>query len=166
VTRSPSPACSDEYVTIPFFALRASTRPQSDDAADRLVHRRGGAVIGNVQNNRHACDGSEVDTFFGCWLDINQPTSVVLPATRPARSTGPSPIRRTQRSRSQSMVRTSTSGLVARGGLRSRPTPGKDPSNWDKAAQRNLAWSDVGSALAVTTFETGDQVGLPRRCRG
>src|SRR5262249_51646692 len=30
---------------------------------------------------------------------------------------------------------------------------GKDPSNWDKLAQRNLAWSDVGSATAVTTFE-------------
>src|SRR4029077_8394686 len=30
---------------------------------------------------------------------------------------------------------------------------GKDPGNWDKLAQRNLAWSDVGSATAVTTFE-------------
>lgn len=27
------------------------------------------------------------------------------------------------------------------------PIPvGKDPHNWDKLAQRNLAWSDVGSA--------------------
>ena len=31
--------------------------------------------------------------------------------------------------------------------------PGKDPSNWDKLAQRNLAWSDAGSATAVSTFE-------------
>jgi hypothetical protein len=30
---------------------------------------------------------------------------------------------------------------------------GKDPSNWDKLAQRNIAWSDIGSAQAVTTFE-------------
>ena len=36
------------------------------------------------------------------------------------------------------------------------PTPipiGKDTSNWDKLAQRNIAWSDAGSAQAVTTFE-------------
>ena len=43
------------------------------------------------------------------------------------------------------------------------PIPaGKDPSNWDKLAQRNLAWSDVGSATAVTTFEIRPSpVGLP-----
>src|SRR5260221_8021328 len=37
--------------------------------------------------------------------------------------------------------------------------PGKDPSNWDKLAQRNLAWSDLsnpgvhGSRRALNTFE-------------
>jgi hypothetical protein len=31
--------------------------------------------------------------------------------------------------------------------------PGSDPSNWDKLAQRNLTWSDVGSAQALSTFE-------------
>jgi hypothetical protein len=31
--------------------------------------------------------------------------------------------------------------------------PGKDPSNWDKLAQRNIAWSDLGSARALSTFE-------------
>jgi hypothetical protein len=29
----------------------------------------------------------------------------------------------------------------------------KDPSNWDKLAQRNLSFSDIGSAEALTTFE-------------
>ncbi len=30
---------------------------------------------------------------------------------------------------------------------------GKDPSNWNQLAQRNLIWSDVGSAQALSTFE-------------
>src|ERR1035441_7068814 len=30
---------------------------------------------------------------------------------------------------------------------------GTDPSNWDKLAQRNIAWSPTGSAQAVTNFE-------------
>jgi len=39
---------------------------------------------------------------------------------------------------------------------------GKDPSNWDKLAQRNIAWSDIGSAQALTTFEIRPiSIGLP-----
>jgi hypothetical protein len=41
---------------------------------------------------------------------------------------------------------------------------GKDPSNWDKLAQRNLVWSDVGSAQALSTFEIrSTPMGLPPR---
>jgi hypothetical protein len=40
--------------------------------------------------------------------------------------------------------------------------PGKDPHNWDKIAQRNIAWSDVGSAQALSTFEIRPTpIGLP-----
>jgi len=40
---------------------------------------------------------------------------------------------------------------------------GKDPSNWDKLAQRNIAWSGVGSAQAVTTFDIRPtRAGLPK----
>jgi hypothetical protein len=30
---------------------------------------------------------------------------------------------------------------------------GKDPGNWDKLAQRNIAWSDLGSGRAINTFD-------------
>ena len=54
-----------EYVTIPCFAeARVDTTAvamdkQTDDPNVRTITAHG--------------DGSEVDTFFGCWLDINQP---------------------------------------------------------------------------------------------
>ena len=39
---------------------------------------------------------------------------------------------------------------------------GKDPSNFDKLAQRNIIWSDINSAEAVSTFEfRPTQMGLP-----
>jgi hypothetical protein len=43
---------------------------------------------------------------------------------------------------------------------------GKDPGNWDKLAQRNLAWSDLGSAEALCSFEikptrAGQPLGAP-----
>jgi hypothetical protein len=154
-----------EYVTIPFFAL-----PRVDSTAVSMAQQTdsfidgSGAVIGNVQGIDAHTDGSEVDTFFGCWLDINQPTSVVLPVSATGAVDGPFtdpqnpavPI-------AQSIVRNLHQCLVAEVAFDPVPTPvGKDPSNWDKLAQRNVAWSDVGSAPAVTTFEIRPtQVGLP-----
>ena len=32
-----------------------------------------GRPVGNIQNIIANAAGPEVDTFFGCWLDINQP---------------------------------------------------------------------------------------------
>ena len=55
----------NEYVTIPCFANgRVDTTTTSmDQQTDKY----------NVHSITANTDGSEVDTFYGCWLDINQP---------------------------------------------------------------------------------------------
>jgi hypothetical protein len=146
----------NEYVTIPCFATRRidSTAVSMDQQTDDPY---------NVQTFTAHADGSEVDRFYGCWLDINQPfkpdgvtPNNVLPAqldvahpdgayTDP--SNPPLPIQ-------QAILRSLHQCLIAEIAFDPVAIPlGKDPSNWDKLAQRNLAWSDVNSAQAVTTFE-------------
>jgi hypothetical protein len=150
-----------EYVTIPCFATArvnstaTSMAGQTDDP--------------NIQNFG---PGTEVDRIFGCWLDINQPfapdgvtpnnrlpalvpaTNVDGPFTNPGNP--PLPIQ-------QAILRSLHQCLIAE--IAFDPVaipPGKDPSNWDKLAQRNLAWSDAGSATAVSTFEVRPtEWGLP-----
>jgi murein tripeptide amidase MpaA len=143
-----------EYVTIPCFAAPRidTTALAMDQQTDHF----------NVQDFTAHPDGSEVDQFFGCWLDINQPFKVdgtpnnVLPIKVPATnvdgpfddpSNSPVPIQ-------QAVVRSEHQCLIAEIAFDLSPIPvGQDPSNWDKLAQRNLAWSDVGSASALTAFE-------------
>jgi len=137
----------NEYVTIPCFAKGrvdstiVGMDQQTDDHNRRTI-------------TAHA-DGSEVDTFFGCWLDINQLVNR-LPVQVPGTNVNgpfidpfnpPLPIQ-------QSILRNLHQCLIAEIAFDPVPIPaGKDPSNWDKLAQRNLAWSDAGSATAVSTFE-------------
>lgn len=145
----------NEYVTIPCFAhgrvdsTSVSMSKQTDDP--------------NVQNITALASGGEVDKIFGCWLDINQPFKLdgvtpnnVLPAVVPGTNVDgpfhdpgnpPLPIQ-------QAILRSLHQCLIAEIAFDPVPIPlGKDPSNWDKLAQRNLAWSDVGSAQALTPFE-------------
>lgn len=137
----------NDYVTIPCFANgrvnahSTSMTSQTDPA--------------NVQSFG-AGGGLEQDKFFGCWLDINQPSNPVLPITVPGGNPNGSfndpanpPL-----SIQQSIVRNLHQCLIAEIAFDQATIPlGKDPSNWDKLAQRNIDWSDVGSAEAVTTFE-------------
>lgn len=143
-----------EYVTIPCFAS-----PRVDSASMSMTQQTDDA---NVQNFG---SGTEVDKIFGCWLDINQPFDNRLPAALPATNvdgpfTNPSnpPL-----SIQQSILRSLHQCLIAEIAFDPIAIPvGKDPSNWDKLAQRNLAWSDAGSATAVTPFEVrATQPGLP-----
>jgi hypothetical protein len=137
----------NEYVTISCFASPrvdstvVSMKQQTDDPNVKPITAHG--------------DGSEVDTFFGCWLDINQSVNR-LPAHVPAANVdGPfidpsNPALPIQ----QSILRNLHQCLIAEIAFDPVPIPpGKDPSNWDKLAQRNLAWSDAGSATSVSTFE-------------
>lgn len=135
-----------EFVTIPFFAEQ-----RKDTTLNDLTQQTDPANVKPIA----AIGGPEVDTIFGCWLDINQPFNVVLPATVPSSQVngpftdpGNPPI-----SIQQSILRNLHQCLVAEIAFDPVSIPaGKDPANWDKLAQRNIAWSDVGSALGVTTF--------------
>jgi BNR/Asp-box repeat len=145
-----------EYVTMPFFALPRvdTTVKKMDKQTDS--HTVAGHVLGNVQHIVAHQNGSEVDTFFGCWLDMNQPSPNVLPATvdamhpdGPYQSMSNPPL-----TLQQAVLKNLHQCLIAEVAFDPVVIPlGKDPSNWDKLAQRNIAWSDVGSATAVTTFE-------------
>jgi len=145
----------NEYVTIPCFAAPRidSTTAAMDQQTDDPYNVQTFAAIG----------GPEVDKVFGCWLDINQPFKAdgvtpnnVLPVSVPASSVdGPfndpsNPPLTIQ----QAILRNLHQCLVAEIAFDPVAIPvGKDPSNWDKLAQRNIAWSDVGSANAVDTFD-------------
>jgi BNR/Asp-box repeat len=149
-----------EYVTFPFFATArvdstaVSMNQQTDDA--------------NVQHITAQSSGAEVDAYFGCWLDTNQPFKAdgvtvnnVLPLNPPGSNIdGPFSGATTIQ---QAILRNSHQCLIAEVAFDGTPIPlGKDPSNWDKLAQRNIIWSDIGSAEAVTTFEfRPTQLGLP-----
>jgi hypothetical protein len=148
-----------EYVTLPFFAEHRvdSTVVAMDQQTDDPY---------NVQDISAHADGSEVDKIFGCWLDINQPFKAdgvtpnnVLPTLVPPSQDGPfdpndpNPLFRPLPI-GQAILRALHQCLIAEVAFDPAPIPlGKDTSNWDKLAQRNIAWSDVGSAQAGTTFE-------------
>jgi hypothetical protein len=113
----------------------------------------------NVQHITAQSSGAEVDAYFGCWLDTNQPfkpdgvtMNNVLPLNPPSTNIdGPFAGATTIQ---QAILRNSHQCLIAEVAFDGTPIPiGKDPSNWDKLAQRNIIWSDIGSAEAVTTFE-------------
>jgi hypothetical protein len=152
-----------EYVTIPCFAeARIDTTQQNmNKQTDHY----------NVAPITAHADGSEVDTIFGCWLDLNQPfkpdgtsPNNVLPATldsatRDGPYTDPAnpplPIQ-------SAILKSLHQCLIAEIAFDPTPIPiGSDTADWDKLAQRNIAWSDAGSARGVTTFEfTPTAVGL------
>jgi murein tripeptide amidase MpaA len=148
-----------EYVTVPCFALPRvdSTVVGMNQQSDSRVDGSGN-VLGNVQKIIANAGGSEVDTFFGCWIDINQPDNripVEVPPNQdgPFNLNDPNPNLRPVPLK-QALARNLHLCLIAEIAFDPTPIPlGKDPSNWDKLAQRNIAWSDAGSAQAVTTFE-------------
>jgi BNR/Asp-box repeat len=145
-----------EYVTIPFFALPRVDTTHASMTTQQDTQTVGGVVYGNVQTINGNASGTEVDTFFGCWLDINTMTPVLPLRADPANLDGkftdpgnpPLPI-------AQAMSRNLHQCLVAEinFGTLPIPPPGVDPSNSDKLAQRNISWAPVGSAEAATTFE-------------
>jgi hypothetical protein len=146
----------NEYVTLPFFALPRINTTTLNMNQQTDSHNVAGTILGNVQHIVAHANGSEVDTFFGCWLDINQPGTNVIPAQRdPVHPDGPyQSLSNPPLPIQQAMLKNLHQCLIAEVAFDPVVIPlGKDPSNWDKLAQRNLAWSDVGSATAVTTFE-------------
>jgi len=143
-----------EYVTIPCFAeARIDTKAKSMDQQTDDP---------NVQSFTAHADGSEVDAYFGCWLDTNQPlkpdgtANTIIPLQPPSSNVDGPYIDPTvpQVTLQGAIIRNSHQCLIAEIAFDPVPVPvGKDPSNWDKLAQRNITWSDIGSAQALTTFE-------------
>jgi hypothetical protein len=160
----------DEIVTIPFFATRrvdtssVSMNTQTDDPNRRLTVNPSSL-------------GGEVDLYYGCWLDINQPGDLLFPSRMvggvPANlPDGPFVNMGTLLS-VQQLVRSQHQCLLAE--IAFDPDvipPGADPSISDKLAQRNLTFVNVpnpgvlASRRAPQTFEVrptpaGRPVGLP-----
>jgi hypothetical protein len=149
-TKGPIPLAGfqgDEYVTIPFFA-----EPRVDSSIFSMSTQ---TDTWNAQTFVPNADGSEITHFFGCWLDNNQllrnnlPFNV-LPQKKPASDfdgpfTTAVPI--------QSLIRGLHQCLIAEVDTDLSTIPlGKDPGNWTRLAQRNIAWSDAGSGTSATTF--------------
>lgn len=147
----------DEIVTIPFFATRrvdtttVSMKTQTDDPNRRLT------VTPDPL-------GGEIDLYYGCWLDINQPGDLLFPSRMvngvPA-NLPDGPFTNMGKLLSiQQLARSQHQCLIAE--IAFDPDaipPGADPSISDKLAQRNLTFVNVpnpgalASRQAPQTFE-------------
>ena len=145
----------DEIMTIPFFATPrvANTASLTTQTDTFNVH--------DIQPDQF---GAEVDKYYGCWLDINQPADLRFPPRmvggNPADiPDGPfngfSPLVSIQQ-----LVRSQHQCLIAEIAYDLDPIPANaDPSISDKLAQRNLAFVNVPnpgvdtSRIAPQTFE-------------
>jgi len=147
----------DEIITIPFFASQridsniASMATQTDSPNIRAHIMPDGL-------------GGEVHAYFGCWIDINQPTEFLFPS----RMTGPNvgtmpdgPFNGPgQKFPIQQLVRSEHQCLLTEISFDLATIPGSaDPSTSDKLAQRNLTFVNVPnpgaleSRRAPQTFE-------------
>jgi hypothetical protein len=131
-----------EYVTIPCFASERinlngpASMADQDDAP-------------NVQTIT-VNPGVEVDTFFGCWVDINQPQQNFLPLTPPTGNFDGPWTGITLGSINQAITRAPHQCLIAEIRYDDTPVPADaNPGNSDKLAQRNIAWIDGPNPGAV-----------------
>ena len=149
-----------EYVSVPCFgeARQAATQAGAPNTLPSLQN----PDSFNVRTLQPTGSGPAHDTFFGCWLDINQSVKV-LPAAPPAgNENGPWPGSSgvPLESLRQSFIVNEHQCLVAE--IAFDPDPinaGTPPWNSDKLAQRNISWSYVAnpgveaSRQAVEPFE-------------
>jgi hypothetical protein len=145
-----------EIMTIPFFAT-----PRVDTSSASMSSQTDPP---NVHTIHPDPIGGEVDTYYGCWLDINQPTELLFPA----RLVGPDPAKLPDGPFTgmgpllsiQQHVRSVHQCLLAEISFDPDQIPtNADPSISDKLAQRNLAFVNVpnpgllDSRRAPQTFE-------------
>jgi hypothetical protein len=94
----------------------------------------------NHQQINHDGSGAEVDVYFGCWLDINQPTPALFPTSAPI---SPAPLDGPYSGPLQSvqnLIRNIHQCLTAEISMDGVTliTAGQTPGSSDKLAQRNL----------------------------
>jgi hypothetical protein len=145
--------------TIPCFAAaRIDSTAQSMNAQTDQY---------NVKSISHDASGNEVSAYFGCWLDINQPSQPRFPIN-PGSSDGPFASSGLQTI--QQLIRNAHQCLVAEIAFDPDQIPnGASPGSSDKLAQRNLsivASDNPGSSASHTipnTFEVHlSSVALPK----
>jgi hypothetical protein len=121
-----------EYVTIPCFATErvnlnqpADMKTQTDPPNAQLIT---------------TAAGKEVDTYFGCWLDVNQNSQFLVPIPAPLPSQWDGPWTGTE-SLNGVISTAPHQCLIAEIRFDDTPIPnGATTSTSDKLAQRNIAW--------------------------
>lgn len=130
----------EEFVTIPFFAV---DRVNLAGPADLTTQPPDAPNVQTIS----PITGMEVDTYYGCWLDMNQPTPLFPQFAQPGDfdnrtgyfNTGTFTIN----SINASFNRAPHQCLIAEIAFDDIPIPpNADPSTSDKLAQRNLAYVD------------------------
>lgn len=130
----------NEFVTIPFFAV---DRVNLAGPADLTTQP---ADTPNVQTISPVT-GMEVDTYYGCWLDMNQPTPLFPQFAKSGDFDNKTGYFNTSAFSIQSInaafTRASHQCLIAEIAFDDVPIPpNADSSTSDKLAQRNLAYID------------------------
>lgn len=130
----------DEFVTIPFFAVGRVNFAGPTDLTTQPPDMPNVQTISPIT-------GSEVDTYYGCWLDINQQTPLFPQFAKPGdydnttgyfNTTG-----FTIQSINAAFTRAPHQCLIAEIAFDDVPIPANaDTSTSDKLAQRNLAYID------------------------
>jgi hypothetical protein len=124
-----------EYVTIPCFATE---RVNLNGPAD-MNTQKDPANASQITTSA----GQEVDTYFGCWLDVNQTKKFLTPSPPINASDWDGPWTGTE-SLSGAIAVAPHQCLVAEIRFDGSPVPpGADTGTTDKLAQRNIAWLGV-----------------------
>jgi hypothetical protein len=127
-----SPESGYEYVTVPCFATPRVNLTQPADM--KTQHDPPNAVMITTM------PGQDVDTYFGCWLDVNQSTPFLIPMPPLPQSQWDGPWTGTE-SLNGVIAVAPHQCLVAEIRFDDTPIPnGATPSTSDKLAQRNIAW--------------------------
>jgi hypothetical protein len=123
------------YVTIPCFAAPRVNWPNPADMTTQTDPKNARTVT--------TVAGGEVDTFFGCWLDLNQPGQTFLPNAPPANQAQWDGPWTGAKSVSGLINASPHQCLIAEIRYDDTPIPnGANSSTSDKLAQRNIAWID------------------------
>lgn len=124
-----------EYVTIPCFAASRINLASPADMKTQTDPKNARSIT--------TIAGGEVNTYFGCWLDLNQPGQTFLPDAPPAAQgnwDGPWP---GTKSISDLVNAAPHQCLIAEIRYDDTPIPnGANSGTSDKLAQRNVAWID------------------------
>jgi hypothetical protein len=124
-----------EYVTIPCFATKRVNLTVPTDMNTQ-------SDPPNAYPITIKTAGVEVDSYFGCWVDINQPQQKFLPSIPPAGNFD-GPFAGTLHSIREAIVAAPHQCLIAEIRYDDAPViPNATSATSDKLAQRNIAWID------------------------